>query len=175
MKIEIVNGSPRKGNTAAAIDAFIKGLNGHKVEIIEADKANISPCKGCGACECYKGCVAQDDSNALIDKLVSADMIVFASPVYWWGVTAQIKTVIDKCYCKGASLKGKKIGLIIVGGASTDNVQYDLIGKQFECIAQYLNWDIVFYNKYSASAADALAADEAAMVSLEKLAAQITG
>lgn len=175
MKIEIVNGSPRKGNTVAAISAFVNGLKGHEVEIIDADKANISPCKGCGACECYKGCVAQDDSNVLIDKLVAADMIVFASPVYWWGVTAQIKTVIDKCYCKGAHLKGKKIGLIIVGGASTDNVQYDLIGKQFECIAQYLNWDIVFYNKYSASAADALAADADAMRSLEELAAQIAG
>lgn len=170
MKIAIVNGSPRKGNTVAAINAFVSGLTDHEVELIDADKLNISPCKGCGACECYKGCVAQDDSNAIIDKLVAADMVVFASPVYWWGITAQLKTVIDKCYCKGVLLKGKKIGLIIVGGASTDNEQYELIGSQFNCIAQYLNWDIVFYSKYSASATNDLASDTEAMNELKILA-----
>lgn len=173
MKIVIVNGSPRKGNTVAAIGAFVNGLKDHEVEIIDADKVNISPCRGCGACECYKGCVAGDDSNAIIDKLVAADMIVFASPVYWWGITAQIKKVIDKCYCKAAYLKNKKIGMIIVGAASTDNEQYGIIGSQFNCIAKYLDWDIAFYNSYSASAADELAANADAMKELEELAAQI--
>lgn len=173
MKITIVNGSPRKGNTVAAINALISGLNNHEVELIDADKVNISPCRGCGACECYKGCVAQDDSNAVIDMLVASDMIIFASPVYWWGITAQIKKLIDKCYCKGALLKGKKIGLIIVGGASTDNEQYDLIGRQFNCISEYLNWDIVFYNKYSASAANELAGNTDAMNDLKSLAESI--
>lgn len=174
MKIAIVNGSPRKGNTVTAINTFVKGLDSsHEVEVINADTANISPCKGCNACECYKGCVAKDDSNAIIDKLVAADMIVFASPVYWWGITAQIKTVIDKCYCKGAYLKNKKVGLIIIGGASIDNEQYNLIKSQFDCIAHYLEWDILFYNKYSATAADELAADASALSQLTAQAEKI--
>ncbi len=158
MKIVIVNGSPRKGNTNAAIEAFVSGAEkNNDIEIIKADKLNISGCKGCGVCQCIKGCVAKDDTNETIDKLVDADMIVFATPVYWWGMTAQLKLVIDKCYCKGVQLKGKDVGFIVIGGAPTDNVQYELINKQFECMAQYLNWNIKFSKKYSANAVNDLA------------------
>ena len=69
MKIVIINGSARKGNTLTAINAFIKGASEkNEIEIIEPDKLHIAPCKGCGACQCYKGCIAQDDTNPTIDK-----------------------------------------------------------------------------------------------------------
>lgn len=85
MKIVIINGSARKGNVLTAIDAFQKGAAaGNDIEIIQPDQLHIAPCKGCGACQCYKGCVDKDDTNATIDQIVSADMIVFATPVYWW-------------------------------------------------------------------------------------------
>ena len=97
MKIVIINGSARKGNTLTAINAFIKGADEkNEIEVIAPDKLHISPCKGCGACQCHKGCVDQDDTNPTINKLVEADMILFATPVYWWGMTAQLKQVIDK-------------------------------------------------------------------------------
>ena len=90
MKIVIINGSARKGNTLAAINAFIKGASEkNKIEIIEPDKLNIAPCKGCGVCQCSKGCVDKDDTNSTIDKIAAADMILFATPVYWWGMSAQ--------------------------------------------------------------------------------------
>ena len=123
MKIVIINGSARKGNTLTAINAFIKGAaEKNEIEVIAPDKLHISPCKGCGACQCHKGCVDQDDTNPTINKLVEADMILFATPVYWWGMTAQLKQVIDKCYCRGLQLKEKKIGLIVVGGSPLDNI-----------------------------------------------------
>lgn len=107
MKIVIINGSARKGNVLTAIDAFQKGAAaGNDIEIIQPDQLHIAPCKGCGACQCYKGCVDKDDTNATIDQIVSADMIVFATPVYWWGMSAQLKQVIDKCYCRGMQLQG---------------------------------------------------------------------
>lgn len=167
MKIVIVNGSPRKGNTITAVNAFGAGASAHEIEIIDADKLNISGCKGCGACQCHKGCVAKDDTNPTVDKIVSADMIVFATPVYWWGVTAQLKLVIDKCYCRGAQLKGRKIGLITVGGADTSSVQYELISKQFECMAAYLDWNIVFNKSFSANGTGDLAGNEAAIEELK--------
>ena len=146
MRIAVINGSARKGNTLAAIEAFSEGAKDkNTVEIIQADKLKIDFCKGCGACECYKGCVDKDDTNPTVDKLVSADMILFATPVYWWGMTAQIKLVIDKCYCRGAQLKGKKIGVLVPGGSPVDAVQYELIKKQFDCMAQFLGWEILFY------------------------------
>ena len=118
MKIIVINGSARKGNTLTAIEAFVKGASEkNEIEIIEPDKLNIAPCKGCGACQCSKGCVDKDDTNPTIDKIAAADMILFATPVYWWGMSAQLKLIIDKCYCRGLQLKNKKVGTIVVGGS----------------------------------------------------------
>lgn len=160
MNIVVLNGSGRKGNTVAAIEAFSKGASAHSIEVIETYKVNVAPCKGCGACGCYKGCVDQDDTNEVVDKLVAADLIIFATPVYWWGITAQLKMVLDKCYCRGAQLKGKKVGLIVVGGSPVDNEQYELIRRQFACIEQYLDWKILFQQSYCANAIGSLAANE---------------
>ena len=174
MKIVIINGSARKGNTTAAIDAFVKGASAeNEIEIIHPDKLIIAPCKGCGVCQCSKGCVAKDDTNSTIDKIAAADMILFASPVYWWGITAQLKLIIDKCYCRGMQMKGKKVGILIVGGATVDNVQHDLIKKQFECIAEYLNWNVLFYKPYSANERDELAQDKEAMKEMEQLGKEV--
>lgn len=171
MKIVIINGSARKGNTWTAIHAFMEGVNEQdEIEIIQCDKLSIAPCKGCGVCQCFKGCVDKDDTNTTIDKITEADLIVFATPVYWWGVSAQIKQVIDKCYCRGAQLKGKKVGVIVVGGASVGDIQYNLIEKQFECMAQYLSWDLKFSKSYSATATDDLAKNADAVAELKSLA-----
>ena len=97
MKIVIINGSARKGNTLTAINAFIKGAaEKNEIEVIAPDKLHISPCKGCGACQCHKGCVDQDDTNPTINKLVEADMILFATPVYWWGMMLLPRTAAER-------------------------------------------------------------------------------
>ena len=170
MKIVIINGSARKGNTLTAINALKKGAaEKHEIEIISPDKLHISPCKGCGVCQCYKGCVDKDDTNPTIDMIAAADVIVFATPVYWWGMSAQLKLVIDKCYCRGLQLKGKKTGVIVVGGSPVDSVQYELIRKQFDCMADYLAWDMLFEKCYYANAKDELAKDTNAITELEDI------
>ncbi len=170
MKIVIINGSARNGNTSTAIHAFAEGASdGNEIEILAADKLSIAPCKGCDACQCSKGCIDKDDTNPTIDKLVSADMIVFATPVYWWGISAQLKLVIDKCYCKGQYLIDKKAGIIIVGAAPVDSIQYELITKQFDCIADYLSWDMLFQKSYSASDRTDLRHNEEAVAELKSL------
>ena len=170
MKIVIINGSARKGNTLTAINAFVKGASEkNDIEIIAADKLDIAPCKGCGACQCVNGCVDKDDTNPTVDKIAAADMIVFATPVYWWGITAQTKLIIDKCYCRGLKMKNKKAGIIVPGGSPLTNVQYELINRQFECIADYLSWDILFKKSYYATEKDELAKDTAALAELEEI------
>ena len=174
MKIVIINGSARRGNTLTAIDAFIKGASEkNEIEIIQPDRLHIAPCKGCGVCQCYKGCIDQDDTNPTIDKITAADVILFATPVYWWGMTGQLKLVIDKCYCRGVQLNGKKVGVLLVGGAPIDNEQYDMIYKQFDCMADYLSWDMLFQKSYYATDRDELAKNTAAIEELEDLGKKI--
>ena len=174
MKIVIINGSARKGNTLTAIHAFMKGAaEKNEIEIIAPDKLKIAPCKGCGVCQCYKGCVDQDDTNPTINKIAAADMILFTTPVYWWGMSAQMKQIIDKCYCRGMQLKEKKIGVIVVGGSPTDNIQYELIRKQFECMASYLSWDVLFQKSYYANGKDELVKNVEAMEELENIGKEI--
>lgn len=174
MKIVIINGSARKGNVLTAIHALSEGISDrHQIEVIQPDQLKIAPCKGCGVCQCYEGCVDQDDTNATIDQIAAADMIIFATPVYWWGMTAQLKQVIDKCYCRGMQLKGKKTGVIVVGGSPVDNIQYELIRKQFECMASYLSWDMRFEKAYYATAKDDLAKNTEAIQELQKLGKEI--
>ena len=170
MKIVIINGSARKGNTLRAIDAFIQGASEkNEIEIIQPDKLQIAPCKGCGACQCLNGCVDQDDTNSTIDKIAAADMILFATPVYWWGMSAQLKLIIDKCYCRGLQLKNKKVGTIVVGGSPIDSIQYELIDKQFSCMAKYLSWDMVFQKSYYATDSDEFAKNKDSIKELENI------
>lgn len=100
---------------------------------------------------------------------VEADMIVFVTPVYWWKMSAQLKLIIDKCYCRGLQLKNKKVGTIVVGGSPIDSIQYELINKQFECMAQYLSWNMVFQKLYYATVKDELAKNAGAMKELEDI------
>ena len=69
-------------------------------------------------------------------------MILFATPVYWWGMSAQLKLIIDKCYCRGLQLKNKKVGTIVVGGSPVDSIQYELIDKQRDYMAGEISKDL---------------------------------
>ena len=96
-------------------------------------------------------------------------MILFATPVYWWGMSAQLKLIIDKCYCRGLQLKNKTVGTIVVGGSPVDSIQYELIDKQFDCMAKYLSWNLLFQKSYYATAKDELSKNQDAMKELEDI------
>lgn len=174
MKALLLNGSPRQGNTHAALEALKKGfanVNGLEAGEIEATNVDVSPCVACDTCAEIGKCVFDDDTNEVITAISEADMLVFATPVYWWGITAQLKLIIDKLYSQGTKLKEqeKKVGIIVIGEAGQGDPQYEIIAKQFECICQYLGWEIVFCNTYTAGAVGDLAANENAMAEIEEL------
>lgn len=83
-----------------------------------------------------------------------ADAIVFGTPVYWWGMSAQLKAVIDKMYAYQAknytNVAGKKVGLISVGGLEVGAIQYNLISSQFKFISNFLKWDVCFDESFCA-------------------------
>lgn len=121
MKIAILNGSPRKENTAAMVDAFASGAMeaGHEVEIIHVGRMNIAGCKGCEYCH-TKGegkCIQKDDMEKVIPAYLDSDMIVFASPVYYFGATAQLQAAIQRVYCIGKPAKAAKAALLLSSGS----------------------------------------------------------
>lgn len=112
MKIVIINGSARKGNTLTAINTFIKGAAEHnEIEMISPDKLHIAPCKGCKACQCHKGCVDQDDTaiQAQLTKIAAADMSFLQSRVYLVGKTAQLSMLLINAIVVDYSLRERKL------------------------------------------------------------------
>ena len=100
MRILGIMGSPRLGgNTDLLLDAALNGAQsqGAEVEKLVIDKLNISPCREHYGCLEDGHCVIRDDMDALYPKLLAADGIVVASPMFFYGITAQLKALIDRC------------------------------------------------------------------------------
>ena len=100
--ILIIQGGGRaNGNTAQLVNSFTKGAEdaGHQVEIISLLKNEVKDCLGCNACRYGKPCVQKDAFNDMIPKIKAADLIVFASPLYFWTISSRIKAFIERFYC----------------------------------------------------------------------------
>lgn len=170
MKITIINGSPRNGNTYDAINAMrLYKSSDVAIEIINISNKKISQCKGCGFCHSSNCCIDEDDTNELLNSITCSDAIIFASPVYWCNITGQMKVLLDKFYSRIQTIKGKDIGIVLIGGEQPDNAQYDIIGQQFELIAEYLNWNIRFKKYYCAEEKGDLQQNTEAMDELKEL------
>lgn len=101
-KIVIVVGGGRpNGNTRQLVSAFQRGAEdaGHQVELIDLQKVKINGCIGCNACRYGKPCVQRDDFLQVLPLIQSADTLVFASPLYFWTISAQLKAFIERFYC----------------------------------------------------------------------------
>ncbi len=117
MKIAIFNGSPRKENTLAMAEAFAEGAKkaGHEVEIYHVGRMKINGCLGCEYCH-TKGegkCVQKDDMEKVMPAYREADMIVYASPVYYFDMTAQLSAAIQRVYAIGKPAKAVKSALLL--------------------------------------------------------------
>jgi multimeric flavodoxin WrbA len=136
MKILALAGSPRKGgNSDLLLDEFIAGAAGQgaEVEKVYLNGLQIRGCQACGACQKTGRCKQRDDMTVMYDKLLSADLWAIATPVYWWGPSAQTKLMIDRWYalCFGPNagrLKGKKAVLIATFEDEPKNATPFLVG-----------------------------------------------
>lgn len=112
-KILIIQGSGRpNGNTDQLVKAFARGAEdaGHEVETISLLKNEIKGCLGCNACRYGKPCVQRDGFNELVPKLKAADLLVFASPLYFWTISSRIKAFIERFYCIAEEDKNPPLG-----------------------------------------------------------------
>ncbi len=98
-KIVIISSTPRKnGNSELLAESFAKGAKdaGHEVTVIKLRELNYSFCKGCELCQKTKKCTIKDDVTATLPAVAEADVIVFATPVYYYAMSGQLKTYIDR-------------------------------------------------------------------------------
>lgn len=134
--ILIIMGSPRPhGNTEKLCEAFMQGAaeKGKQCSLFRVSEKEIHFCTGCGWCKAHKGkCIQRDDIDALYFLFEQADGIVFASPLYFYTISAQLKTVIDRLYAMGTvsgfSYPPKSTCLIITAGEEGDEIFENVLG-----------------------------------------------
>ncbi len=114
-KILILSSSPRRGgNSDRLCDEFLRGATeaGHNAEKIFLRDKTIGYCSGCGVCNSGKSCPQKDDAAEIIAAMISADVIVMATPVYFYTMSAQMKTLIDRCCGRYTEMNDKKFYFI---------------------------------------------------------------
>ncbi len=112
----ILSGSPRKGgNSDLLCDEFAKGAQeaGHRVEKIRVAEKNIGFCRACYACKEIGACVIRDDMAEVLQKMIDADVLVLASPVYFYSIDAQLKALIDRTVARWLEVKDKDFYYIV--------------------------------------------------------------
>ena len=147
MKITLITGSPRRnGNTSAMADAFTKAAEakGHQVVRFDAAMMNTGGCRACMTCyKTGKACSFDDDFNTIAPHILDADAVVYAMPVYWYSIPAQIKGVIDRVFSLvigGKDIAGKRCG-IITCCEEHDPTAMDGVTQPLKRSFELLKWD----------------------------------
>lgn len=140
-RILILTGSPRRnGNTDRLAQSFAKGAEeSNQVEIVSVCDYKVNPCIGCNSCFSREGnrCFQNDDMTAIYEKLSQADILIIASPVYFYGISSQLKAIIDRLHTPlRNSFNIKKLGLILVGAATLPEL-FDAIITQYKLVLNF--------------------------------------
>jgi multimeric flavodoxin WrbA len=156
MKILTILGSPRKhGNTATVLKQFEDLVAPvHQVERINITDYTINGCLGCNACQGNidePGCVQKDDAIAIFNRMLAADAIIYATPLYAWSFSAQMKALIDRHYClvkwgdyqiAHSLVTGKQVALLVTcAGPVEDNA--DLIQEMFDRAMAHVRCQVI--------------------------------
>jgi len=139
--IVVLSGSPRKGaNSDTLVSAFVDGAEsaGKKVTVFRTADMKIGGCRGCGHCFEEPGvCVQKDDMPQILDALKTADALVLASPVYFWGVTAQLKLAIDRTYALLRTERATKRAALLLTCGSRVGASV----LMFENMCEFSKWE----------------------------------
>lgn len=116
MKVLAISSSPRtEGNSDVLCDQFLKGAKEgeHETEKINISNKDIAPCSACGLCQRDHKCIHNDDMEAILEAMIAADVIVLATPVYFYSMCAQMKLLIDRSYSRFMEITNKKFYFIV--------------------------------------------------------------
>ena len=145
MKITILFASPNKnGSTAILVDQFKRGAeeSGHTVEVLDVCKMNVRPCIGCVRCGYEGPCVQKDDNEIIRRTLLDTDMVIFATPLYYYGMSAQLKTVIDRFCAYNSSLNSRHLKSALLAVAwNADDWTFGALEAHYKTLVKYINFN----------------------------------
>ncbi len=144
MNILVITGSPhRRGTSMLLADEFAAGAEaaGHRVIRFDAASSRIEPCRACDYCRSHDTeCIQKDDMAYLRDDLLAADMIVFATPLYYFGMSAQLKRVIDRFYALNELLLSPRKAVLLATCGDTEAQAMDALQAHYDALCRYLKW-----------------------------------
>ena len=128
MKILVLTGSPRKNET------------GHEVTRFDAASSKVHPCIACNKCGMNGPCVFKDDFEVVREHIIPADLVAFATPMYYFGISAQLKTIIDRFYAINGEIHIPKKAVLMMTYANNSPRNESPILTYYEVLLEYLGW-----------------------------------
>ena len=142
MKIVVLEGSPnRQGSSNLLAAHFIRGAQeaGHTVTIIDAAHADLHPCTGCIHCGYEGPCAQRDDMEIFRRQILEADMMVFVTPVYYFGMSAQLKILVDRFCAINSSITRKHMKSALLTAAwNDDDWTFEALTAHYKTLVRYL-------------------------------------
>ncbi len=142
MEILVLQASPNvHGSTAILTEQFCRGAReaGHRVTTVDVCRLDIAPCTGCIACGYEGPCVQHDDMDKLRKQILAADMLVLATPLYYYGMTAQLKTIIDRFCSANSSITRKHLRSALITVAwNADDWTFEALAAHYHTLVRYL-------------------------------------
>lgn len=145
-KIVVLNGSPQaKGNTSALVEEFSRGAreSGCEITIFQLDKLNIHGCKGCfgGGKNLNSPCVQKDDMDKIYPAYIAADLVVLATPLYYWNFSGQLRTTFDRLFavaeCNPDYRNPKKESVLLM---AAEGYGFDDALTYYQNLMKHLGW-----------------------------------
>ena len=149
-KVLILSGSPRKnGNSDILCDEFMRGAleSGNAVEKIRVAEKKIGYCLGCYVCEKTGACAIKDDMAEILQKMIDSDVLVLASPVYFYSIDAQLKALIDRTVARWLEVKNKEFYYIVTAAdeeLSSAKTTIDCFRGYADCVEGGVEKGIVY-------------------------------
>ncbi len=148
MKIVVINSSPHSEEESTSrylAKKFVDGAKsaGHEIFVFDAANEKTNPCRGCDQCGMDGACIFDDAiEEKLMPQMLKADLLVLVTPLYYFGMSAQLKTVVDRFYSRTSKLSGKK-SMIISTAWNTADWTMEALKNHYETLVRYMSWEDV--------------------------------
>ena len=148
MKIVVINSSPHSEEQSTSrylAKKFVEGAKsaGHEIFIFDAANEETHPCRGCDRCGMDGDCIFNDAiQTKLMPQMLEADLLVLVTPLYYFGMSAQLKIIVDRFYSRTTKLSGKK-SIMMATAWNTADWTMEALKNHYETLVRYMSWEDV--------------------------------